>query len=206
MSINELNPPTYECRSFNEQKAVDAAVYLLQLNNATMPATKLLNLLYLADRAALSASGSAIVDGIYISTFAGVNMQHVFGFMMSNVHNTLKIWSRYISPLSNLEVSVIQESSYGELSDYTCGILKQVYDEHGKKSSAEVAAFVCSLPEWKDPNIHEDITISVRDILQAENWSDSDIKDAEEELAYYAYIDWLFGPDGLRSLRKDHDE
>ena len=64
--------------TFDEQKAADAASYLLSLNGGILPCADFLRRLYIADRISLSEYHSSITTDSYTSTISGPICSNIY--------------------------------------------------------------------------------------------------------------------------------
>ena len=69
--------------TFDEQKAIDATSYLLSLNGGTLPCSKLLRRLYIADRISLSEYHSSITTDSYSSTASGPICDNIYACILN---------------------------------------------------------------------------------------------------------------------------
>ena len=112
--------------TFDEQKATDAASYLLSLNGGILSCSELLRRLYIADRISLSEYHSSVTTDSYSSTISGP--------MCSNIHDCVRNYSSLpsSSPLrkaiyieSDKAILIDIDPTYDMLSDEEKDILEQ---------------------------------------------------------------------------------
>jgi uncharacterized phage-associated protein len=158
--------PRAESMRFDEQKITEAATLLLELRGGCMHYIKLLKLLYIADRQALSEWGVPISNDNYVSMDNGP--------ILSQTYNLIKdggrFWSEYISaPFRDYEVELSKPiPKKKKLSPAEEEMLRNVFKEYGHKNRWKIVDFMHTLPEWKNPG-GSSIPISIEDILQALN-------------------------------------
>lgn len=176
---------------FNERKATQAAAHMLRLRGGKMSYLKLIKLLYLADRTALTRWGRSITTDRYVSMDRGPVLSRVLDLATDGEDpGTPSIWSSFISEPANYEVSLKDDPSDDELSVAEIGVLDEVFREFGHLGRWDLVELTHRLPEWKNPN-GSAIPISVSDILKANGKSALEISAVEDELGEIAEADRL---------------
>jgi uncharacterized phage-associated protein len=177
---------------FNEQKATQAAGYLLQLRGGKMSYMKLIKLLYLADREALLRWGRPITTDRYFSMNRGPVLSRVLDLATDGEDpDSPSIWASHISEPSGYEVHLESNAGQDELSQAEVELLEKVFQEHGNKSRWELVELTHKLPEWKNPQGGA-IPITYRDILKAGGKTELEIAAIEDELEGVALAENLF--------------
>lgn len=177
---------------FNERKATQAAACLLKLRGGRMSYMKLIKLLYLADRKALTRWGRPITTDRFVSMNRGPVLSRVLDLATDGDDPSgQSIWGSFISEPANYEVSLKGDPSDDELSVAEVGVLEGVFKEFGHLSRWDLVELTHRLPEWKNPN-GSAIPISISDILKAEGKSPLEISSVEDELNELAEADLLF--------------
>ena len=140
--------------TFDEQKAADAASYLLSLNDGILPCSELLRRLYIADRISLSEYHSSITTDSYTSTISGP--------MCSNIYARIRNYSSLPSS-SPWRKAICIESDKARLAkvDHTYDMLSE--EEMDILREANVS-LLKDFPECKNPGE----AITVEDIINAE--------------------------------------
>jgi uncharacterized phage-associated protein len=176
---------------FNEKKATQAAAHLLKLRGGKMSYLKLIKLLYLADRKALTRWGRPISTDRFVSMDRGPVLSRVLDLVTDGDDpDAPSIWASFISEPANYEVRLKNDPSDDELSDAEIGVLDEIFKEFGTWSRWELVRFAHTLPEWKDPQ-GSAIPIRISDILKAEGKSPLEISAVEDELSELAQADLL---------------
>lgn len=157
---------------FNEQKVTEAAAFLLELRGGCMHYIKLLKLLYIADRQALSEWGIPISDDNYVAMDNGP--------VLSQTYNLIKdggrFWSEHISaPFGDYEIELSKPLAIKKLSPAEEEILRAIFAEYGHQNRWKIVDFMHTLPEWKDPG-GSSIPIATSDILRALNEPEENIR------------------------------
>ena len=172
------------------EKLIDTVNYLLSLNNGRLNYTKLIKLLYIADRELLTEYGFAITGDSYYSLPNGPILSTLYDLVKKEAPSSKQVeWDNYfykdgydllgdklnrpIQELTELEMEKIREvdKRYKELS-YS-QLIKKLHNPS-----------FC--PEWTDPGI-SNIPISYADILT--KYGGKDIDTAKEIIEEYESIE-----------------
>lgn len=167
---------------YNENKATQAAAYLLKLGHGKMNHMKLIKLLYLAERRAIISWGRPITFDWYYSLPHGP----VLSFTLNKINESAppdgsSYWHRYISERSVYEVSLLGEAPDDQLSPAEEKLLDSIWSEFGGMDQWQLRDYSHTLPEWRDPHGSR-LPIEIPDILLAEGFSEDDVKDVMETL------------------------
>jgi uncharacterized phage-associated protein len=166
---------------FNERKATEAAAHLLALRGGQMHYLKLLKLLYIADRAALSRWGIPISHDNYVS------MDH--GPILSQTYNLIRdggsrVWSEHISaPFGDYEIKLEKKPVAQKLSQSEEKLLDEVFSQYGSANRWDLVDETHKFPEWRDPH-GSSLPISVGDILRALGEPEEEVEAVVAELGY----------------------
>ena len=167
---------------FREDKATQAAAYLLHCSGGKMNHMKLIKLLYLADRTALIKWGRPITFDWYVSMPHGPVPSFTLDLINSQPDPGSKsYWHEYISERKGHKVSLKKAKPNDQLSPAEEQILKEVFDEYGQLSQWDLRDTTHRLPEWKDPK-GSSHPISIREILLAGGYSEEDVDEIEDAL------------------------
>ncbi|MGO4213848.1 Panacea domain-containing protein [Terriglobus sp. 2YAB30_2] len=160
--------------AFDEQKATEAAAYLLRLRGGRMSYLKLIKLLYLADREALARWGFSISNDAHYSMPHGPVVSHTYNLMIDEVDKPF--WSQYITPpLGNYEIELTAaECPTDKLSRAEEKLLSEIFDKYGRMTRWQLRDFSHTLPEWHDPD-GSSAAISTREILAVQGVPEDDI-------------------------------
>jgi uncharacterized phage-associated protein len=180
---------------FDEKKAAESAALILSLRGGQMHYMKLIKLLYLVDREALSRWGIPVTTDTYVS------MDH--GPVVSAIYNLIRrvtkptAWAEYISaPMGdcNKEVSLLSGShlKLEKLSRAEEKLIREVYEKYGRWNRYKLRDHVMhALAEWKDPE-GSAIPISIADILSAQGEDPQEIIAIKRELRRARSSDDMF--------------
>ena len=154
---------------FNQEKLIQASNYLLKKNNFTLNYTKLIKLLYLADKESLKGALQTISGDTYVSMDNGPVLSKLYDLIMGRYRNddVQNLWnSRFIRDGYNL-IAATDRIPHSELSVYEMQVLDQIYIKFEKYSLKQMIEYVHSnCPEWKNPE-GSSIPIKPNEILES---------------------------------------
>jgi len=174
---------------FNEAKATQAAAFLLSKNNGKMNYMKLIKLLYLADREALSLWDRTLTGDSYYSMDNGPILSKVLDRINSGKRPYIvSYWHKYICPPANYNVSLKQDPGTDELSKREKELLNKLFHKYEKLDQWQMRD-ICHkiLPEWEDP-AGTSIPIYIEDILRALNKTEKEIRTIDAETSDLDHI------------------
>lgn len=168
---------------FREEKATQAAVYLLSRNGGSMSHMKLIKLLYLAEREALLRWGRPITFDTYMSMDHGPVLSLTLNKINSDLEpGNVSYWHTYITERVGHEVSLVRDDvTTDALSDAEEQLLEEIFENFGHMTKWEIRDHTHTLPEWQDPE-GSSVLIQIRDILLTEGLSDDDVRQIEEAI------------------------
>ena len=175
---------------FNEGKAAEAAAYLLSLNNGRMPYLKLIKLLYISDRRALTKYHASITTSSYYSMKYGPvtneildRIRHPEDFPENGYWNTA---------ISREDYDVCLKKKFEPyfLSEAEREILSAVDRKYKKVEKFTMADITHSFPEWKNPG-DSSCPISIEDILQATIKDNSERQEAINDIRLSVHLQSL---------------
>ena len=178
---------------FREEKTTQAAAMLLQLRGQPMSHLKLVKLLYLLDREALTRWGRPVTYDWYYSMPHGP----VLSFTLDRINGAGDedtYWSRFIGERHNNEVRLRDgaELTTDQLSPAEEALIREVFEKYGRMTRWDLRKFSHTLPEWADPQGSR-LPIEHADILRNEGFSDEEIREIEADLEETTLADKLFG-------------
>jgi len=174
---------------FDERRAVQACALLLQKAGGQSNYTRVLKLLYLADRRSLKETGQPITGARF------VNMTH--GPVLSEVYECIKedcndgLWDRHIVTEGRYDIRLLMDPGDDELSDFDVDVLTELAEQYAQASYSMMINVVHELPEWIDPAPAKVKSLSVADVLRA-------LGDDEETIAAHART--IAHVDGVKKL------
>jgi uncharacterized phage-associated protein len=175
------------------QKSVQVAAMFLRLHKQPMHHLKLMKMLYMADRRSLEQIDITITGDRYVSM--------EFGPVLSNVYNLIKgeytdaadqmLWSTYISQRKNHKINLLKDPGNSKLCEFEEDLIRDVYEDYKDYDRFDLAEETHNLfPEWqKPPEGIGSIPIRIETTLQAIGRTDEDIREIEETVNRYIYLD-----------------
>ena len=175
--------------TYNPKKATQAASYLLGRSGRRMNYTKLIKILYLADREALRRFDQPI------TTDAPFSMDN--GPILSHIYNHIKVkeergpyWHNLIDR-KGYDVALKKRAPIGELSPCELEIIDEIFQQFGHMEVWDLVAYCHkNLPEWTDPE-GSSIPISFEKILKAAGRSRKEIEKIQKETKSFESIQSL---------------
>jgi len=176
---------------FNEAKTTHAAAFLLKENGGKMNYMKLIKLLYLADREALSQWERPITGDVYVSMPKGPVLSRVLDKINSgrNPSGVKSYWHKYISSPEGYNVKLLKnEPAYDELSKREKELLNKIFEQYKDYDQWQMVD-ICHeiLPEWNDLG-NTSIPIRVEDILREVKKTEKEIATIEEDISDLNYV------------------
>ena len=178
----------------NIEKLVQVCNYLLKKNDFRLNYTKLIKLLYLADKESLDATHSSITGDTYVSMPNGPVLSQ-FDNLIRGKHKdkeTQTLWnSRFMLDGYNL-VAVTDRIPTGELSRFEKSVLDRIYDQFMDDDFNAMIRYVHKhCPEWQDQK-GSSIPIEMKDILKSLGKFDEEIELILEEQKTFEEEDAVF--------------
>ncbi len=158
-------------RMFSELKVAHMATYfLLKCVNHKMPHMKLMKLLYLADRKALSLYDSSISGDCVVAMPHGPVLTMTLDYINGALQSSSNGWESFISDRADHKVSLRHKVSLNELdelSDSEISIIDDVWADFGHYDQWDLVDYTHEhCPEWTDPK-GSSHPISFADIFKA---------------------------------------
>ena len=153
---------------------------------------KLIKLLYLADREALSRWGFSVTNDRHVSMPHGPVVSNTYNLVIDEIDKPF--WSTYITPpLGNYELELTGANCpTSTLSRAEERLLTEIFDQYGHMNRWQLRDFTHTLPEWRDPG-DSSLPISIREILQAQNVSREDIEAITQEIDAADFAESILG-------------
>src|SRR4028118_844048 len=179
---------------FREDKAAQAAARLLRLRGGRMSHLKLIKLLYLAEREALTRFGAPLTYDNYVSMPHGPVLSATLDRINERQVYEGGYWDQHITPKHNNEVSLRNPDAVpnGRLSPAEEALLDEIFQRYGHLGRWQLVELTHKLPEWIDPE-GSSLPIDPADILLSEGYSEEDVAEMRAEWDEAAYAASLFG-------------
>lgn len=175
---------------FDERRATQAAAILLKLAGGRENYTKLLKLLYIADRESLREVGTPIAG----ATFC--NMKN--GPLASDVYNCIKgegpcqHWGEHIET-DGYDVRLLKDPGDDELSDFDVDLLTGLHERYRAFDFLGMINEVHRFREWTDPGSGRSKWLRPEEILQAQGIEEKEIQAIEARNRHIAEMDRMLG-------------
>jgi len=174
---------------FNETKTTQVAAIFIKKHGGVLNYTKLIKLLYITDREALSRWERPLTGDSYVSMPKGPVLSKTYD-LINYEENPLETsyWYKFISK-SAYDVSLKDEPNNDELSRREIDLIDQVYEKYKDKSWGQMID-VCHdcCPEWQHPG-DTSIPIRIEDILKELKKTEKEIEIIDEEASNLKYFD-----------------
>lgn len=158
-----------ECSLFNVEKLIQACNYILKKNNFSLNYTKLIKLLYLADKESLKGTLGTITGDTYVSMNNGPVLSRLYDLIKGRYgkSDAQNLWdSRFIRDGHDL-IAATDRIPQGELSEFEMRVLDDVYDRFEGYDYGKMIEYVHdNCPEWKHPR-GSSIPIAPREMLES---------------------------------------
>lgn len=175
MYIGHAGMITFE---YNQKKTTQAAAILINKAGDTLNYTKLIKLLYLADRLALERWERPISGDSYVSMNKGPVLSRTYELIG---YPDESFWHRHIET-DGYDVKLVCTPDDDELNNAEIELLNEIHENYKDKDYGEMINIchrICT--EWEDPG--EGMShISVNSILMKTGKTKEEIKDLQEEI------------------------
>lgn len=189
---------------FNFEKSLQAAAYLLHLEDGKMPYLRLLTLLYVAERELLAESASPLTGDIFKAMPCGPVPGHVHDLIRG--YGTRSVdWEKYIRRVG-YSVKLVEDPGRGKLPPEVVDKLNEVSDRYIDRDHWGVGDLTRDFPEWAKnyPGGGAGL-IPVSEILEAQKADGDALEIIQEAEAARSHMAKLFG-DRKPKNREDHVE
>jgi uncharacterized phage-associated protein len=178
---------------YREDKATQAAARLLKLRGGKMSHLKLIKLLYLVEREALTRYGAPLSYDTYVSMPHGPVVSSTLDRINTGEAYRGGYWDQHIAPKVDNEVALRNPADIPEdqLSAAEQGLIDEIFRKYGHLDRWKLVELTHRLPEWTDPQ-GSSIPISPDEILRSEGYSEEDIEQIKAEWEEAAYARSLF--------------
>lgn len=174
---------------FDELRTVQACAILMKPTVGPENYTKLLKLLYLADRRSILETGGPITGSSMVSMANGPVLSEVYDCIKGEPSGS--IWDAHIARIGHYNVALLKNPGDSELSDYDVMVLQGLAEKHRRDNYSRMITIVHGLPEWRHPKPAKVATLRPTDILLAEGESPEVISAIAKQAAYHQAVDGL---------------
>ena len=154
---------------FNIEKLIQVCNYLVKKNNFSLNYTKLIKLLYLADKESLRQSLQTITGDAYASMNSGPVLSKLYDLIKGSYRKEPDqyLWNSRFTKNEYDLVAVTDRIPQSELSVFEMQILDQIYEKFKDTDVGGMIQYCHNhCPEWKFPD-GSSIPIKPEEILQS---------------------------------------
>jgi uncharacterized phage-associated protein len=178
---------------FDFEKSLQAAAYLLHLEEGRMPYLRLLRLMYVAERELLAQTATPLTGDICKAMDHGPVLSHVFDLIKGKGSRSAE-WEAYIKR-SGYAVKLVAIAGRGRLSGDVIDKLADVSERYREKSHWEHRDLALEFPEWaKNFPGEGSALIPLKDILEAQGESQETLDLIREGETDRQHMSKVFGP------------
>lgn len=148
---------------------------------------KLVKLLYMLDREALSRWGRTVTTDRYVSMDNGPVVSQIYDLITDEPNpDRPTVWSQFISRPEEYQVNLLREAPRSELSAAEENLIREIFETYGSWYRWKLVAFTHDFPEYTYPE-GSSIPIEPKDILKAVGKTPAEIAEVEKELEFLSY-------------------
>jgi hypothetical protein len=177
--------------TFEEVRAVQACGVLLRAASGRENYTKLLKVLYLADRVSLLETGQTITGATVVSMKHGPVLSEVYECIMGDPDGGF--WDRYIRKLG-YDMELLEDPGDDRLSDFEVNTLTGLASKYAWANYLDMIKIVHGLPEWRDPAPAKVASLPASEILRSMGVTDDSIANQANRVSYLDEVDKLLRP------------
>lgn len=173
---------------FDEKKTTQAAAFLIKKSSGKLNYTKLIKLLYLADREALKSWERPISGDSYFSLPHGPILSETLD-LISHPGDTF--WHKHISK-KDYDVAISKDPKTNSLTKNEIQVLTSIFELYKDKTwkqMVDICHTRCS--EWEHPGTSS-IPIQIEDILKALHKTEREIEIIDDEISSLNHAKQLF--------------
>jgi uncharacterized phage-associated protein len=177
---------------FDFERSLQAAAYLLHLEDGRMPYLRLLTLMYIAERELLAQRAVLLTGDTYRASEDGPVLNRVLDLIKGRGSMSPK-WEGFIKR-SGYAVRLVAEPGRGRLPGDVIDKLSEVSDRYREQGDWELRDLTREFPEWKKNFAAEGpALISLEDILEAQGESQETLNVINEGEAVRQHMSQIFG-------------
>jgi len=175
---------------FNERRATQACALLLERAGGRSNYTRILKLLYLADRRAMQTCASPMTGSSI------VNMKN--GPVLSEVYDCIKgsgqhcFWDAHIAT-DGFDIRLLNPAGDSHLCDFDVEVLSELAEQYADASFSTMIDVVHELPEWSDPAPAKVAPLHAADVLRVLGYDEEAIEAHAQTNEHIRFVDNLLG-------------
>ena len=183
---------------FREDKATQAACFLIKKEGGAINYMKLIKLLYLADRERILSRGRPITFDTYFSLPRGPILSKTLNLITNEEDPKAcapSIWKEHISEPTEFNVRLAKQNcQINSLSRAEVAVLEEVYERFGNLNQWQLVDWCHdNLTEWTDPE-GSHLPIYYHDILIRGGKTPIEAHEIEKELQTLAQAEKILSP------------
>lgn len=177
---------------FREDRATQAAARLIKLQGGRMNVLKLIKLMYLVDRNALTRFGRPVTFDSYFSMPHGPVLSMTLDRINAEPNPSNGFyWHNYISERQGYDVVLKADAPRDQLSQAEEELIDEVFQQFGNLNQWQLRDWCHEhLAEWKDPQ-GSALPIEIADVLRAAGFSDDQATAVEDALTAEALLEQI---------------
>ena len=180
---------------FDEPKTTQMAAHLLQKQQGTMNYMKLIKLLYLIDREALSRWNRPVSFDRYYSLPHGQVLSNTLDLITEGVppgQEASSYWVQHISSPIQYEIRLVKEAPSNKLSRAELALIDEMFGKYGHLDQWQLEDLHHELPEYVNPEGSR-VRTEYQDILKAFKKTDAQISAVLQELEHLEFTQDILG-------------
>lgn len=179
------------------EKLVQIVGYLLKKNDNRLNYTKLVKILYLADKESYRAINRSMTGDMYYALPQGPVLSNLLDLIKGKAENCLQsYWNARFSTDGYELVALSSNIPEGKLSKFEKRVLDELDDKFHDKNYSYLIDYVHNeknCPEWHNPGIHSRSLITSADILFSLGRSKEEVDIIEKDNASYEKEESIIG-------------
>lgn len=164
---------------FDEQRAAQAAAWLLRRNGEPMPALKLVALLYLVDRNRFIETTYPLTGDDFVAAEDGPTLRTLRQLASGAPCSAGDEWKRYVQPTAERQWTCTSQDDCGALSQRDIELLDDVIERHRTTTYDDLCTFTRRFPEWQPPE-HAQDPVDPAIILRHAGYKDGEVEEAQD--------------------------
>jgi uncharacterized phage-associated protein len=174
------------------EKSLQAAAYLLHLEEGRMPYLRLMKLMYIAERELLAQTATPLTGDICVAIEHGPVLSHVLDLIKGKGSGRAE-WEGFIQR-NGYAVKLVAEPGRGRLSGHVIDKLAEVSERYREKGHWELRDLTHDFPEWQKNFPGEgSALIPLKDILEAQGESQETLTLIRERETVRQHMAKIFG-------------
>lgn len=174
---------------FDIEKLTQLTSYLLKKNNNRLNYTKVIKMLYLADKESFNIINHSITGDLYYALPQGPVLSNLLDLIKGKAVSKFQLYwdSRFTTDKYDL-VLLNLNIPEGKLSKFEKKVIDDLDNKFHDKSYTDLIEYVhdkSNCPEWKNPTNHSRTPITTADILSSLGRTQSEIETIEQENVAY---------------------